>query len=227
MLWIAVALGGTVSDGADVLAQGAPDAAIQIWEPAAANGWGSGKLKFNLGNAYYRKGDLPRAIAYWRAAGVLRPRTSGVNHNLALARSELSGVPSPVGTPALWLQILTPGELGLVGLLLATLGSALVVWRRRTQTSRLPGFGLWLLGSGLVALSMWGWWMQRMSPVAVVVDQEAIVRDAPDLEARTRFLLSPGAEVRVVDELGPFRLVETGEGKRGWMADGALFQVPR
>lgn len=228
ILLVLSALGGVIDEGAARMADGDPGAAIALWEPAAQDGWGSGTLKFNLGNAYYRRGDLPRAIAYWRAAGVLRPRTSGVNHNLAIARSELTGVPTPIGTPSLWMQIVTPGELGLLGLLMASVGSSLVLLRRRRpENSRLPGLVVWGLGALLVLVSSWGWWVQSVSPVAVVVDEDAPVRDAPDLEASDRFVLVPGSEVRVVDSLGPFRLVETGEGKRGWMTDGALLQVPR
>lgn len=222
------AFAGPLQDGAERWSEGDLAGAIEIWEAPAQAGWGSGRLKFDLGNAYYRRGDLPRAIAWWRAAGMLRPRTSGVNHNLAIARSELSGVPTPAGSPSLWMQICTPGELGLVGWLLATVGSGLLfARRRRPENSRLPGVLIWGIGTWLVGTATWGWWVQAGDPLAVVVDGTAIVRDVPDLQAETRFTLAPGAELAVVRSAGDFLLIETGDGRRGWLPDGAVLRPPR
>lgn len=228
ILLLASALANPLQEGAEKWQYGDLAAAIEAWEPAAEAGWGSGRLKFDLGNAYYRRGDLPRAIAWWRAAGFLRPRTSGVNHNLAIARSELTGVPSPAPAPSLWMQIVTPGELGLVGLFLSTLGSGMVfARRRRPEASRVPSIVVWLLGTWMVLAAAWGWWVQAARPIAVVVDDDAIVRDVPDLEAVTRFTLAPGAEITVLREAGSFLLIETGDEKRGWVTDGAVFRPPR
>lgn len=223
-----LAWAGPVADGATAWEAGDIEAALEAWKPSADGGWGSGQVKFDVGNAYYRRGDLPRAIAYWRAAGVYRPRTSGVSHNLALARSELTGVPTPVGAPQLWMRIVTPGELGLIGLCVAGLGSTALVHRRRTREgSRLPGIGASLLGAVLVLLASWGWWVQTGMPVAVVVDAPAIGRVTPDLEAEPELTLRPGAEVAVLREMRDFLLVETGDGDRGWVPDGAVLRIPR
>lgn len=228
LVWMSLAVAGPVADGAERWADDDLVGAIELWEPAAAAGWGSGRVKFNVGNAYYRRGDLPRAIAYWRAAGFLRPRTPGVNHNLAIARSELSGVSTPAGTPSLWMQIFTPGELGLLGLFLASIGSAMLfLRRRRKEASRIPGLLVWAVGASLIGVSTWGWWQQAADPVAVVVDQAAVARDSPQMDAHSRFELEPGSEVRVVQTSGSFLLIETGDDKRGWVTDGAVLRVPR
>jgi hypothetical protein len=221
------AVAGPVDAGAAAWADGDIEGALSEWQPSADGGWGSGRVKFDVGNAYYRRGDLPRAIAYWRAAGVYRPRTSGVAHNLALARSELTGVPTPVGAPAIWMRILTPGELGLLGLALATLGSGLLVTRRRRQAARWPGVLASLGGSAVVALAVWGWWAQANAPLAVVVDGPAIARSTPDAGAESRMTLEPGAEVAVVQSMRGFLLVETGEDERGWVPEGAVLRIPR
>ncbi|MCB9670193.1 MAG: hypothetical protein H6734_12020 [Alphaproteobacteria bacterium] len=225
---VLTAFAGPIQDGATLWAQGDLGGAIEAWEPTAMDGWGSGKLKFDLGNAYYRRGDLPRAIAWWRAAGLLRPRTSGVNHNLAIARSELSGVPTPAATPSLWMQIVTPGELGLVGLLLSAVSSGMLFLRRaRKEASRAPSVVVWLLGTALVFLAAWGWWVQASGPLAVVVDRPAVLRAIPDLAAVPEAEVKPGAELAVLRQAGDFLLVETGDGRRGWVTDGAVFRPPR
>ena len=228
MIWLSLAFGSPLSDGVAAFEAGDLPRAVQVMEPRVHQGWASGALKYDLGNAYYRKGDLPRAIAYWRAAGQLMPRSSAVNHNLALARDDLERVPSPAGAPSFWMRILTPGELGLVGTFFVFLGSALLVARaRRREGSRLPGVGFGLFGWLLGIIAVLGWWEQARMPLAVVVDGPATLRDSPSLESSTRDAIAPGAELAVVREVGGFLLVETGDGERGWLVDGAVLRVPR
>ena len=85
LLWIGLAMSAhasVLSDGAEAFEAGELDRAIEVWEQADARP--SGKVLFNLGNAWYRKGDLPRSIAHYRSAQRLRPRDGNVHHNLAL-----------------------------------------------------------------------------------------------------------------------------------------------
>lgn len=53
--------------------------------------FGTGRLSFNIGNAYYQLGEYPLAIAYYRRAESLMPRSLPVKQNLAQVR-EKAGV---------------------------------------------------------------------------------------------------------------------------------------
>lgn len=230
MIWlVATSLAGPVWDGATRWEAGDIEGAVAAWGPAADAGWGSARVKFDLGNAWYRRGDLPRAIAYWRAAGHLAPRESGVSRNIAIARSELpADLPPPAGDPALWMRVLTPGELGIVAWLLTIAGSVGLVRRRRLREgSRVPWVLLAALGVALGWIATSGWWRQVQAPVGVVVDAPAQARSAPDPTAAGHLQLPPGSEVAVVGVSNGFLLVETGEGERGWVPDGAVLRVPR
>jgi DNA-binding MarR family transcriptional regulator len=79
VLWFAlVAHANGVSDGADKYEQGDLDGALSAWQATEASGPASGALLYDLGDAWYRKGDVPLAIAYWRAAREVRPRDADV-----------------------------------------------------------------------------------------------------------------------------------------------------
>jgi len=224
-LWLSIALGGTLSDGDDRFSEGDLDGAAAVLMPAAESGWGSGRLHFNLGNIYYRKGDLPRAILHYRAAQRLRPRDGNVHHNLALARSELTGLPDPVDLPSTWMSLVTVGELALLGWLSAALGSVwVVVWFRRKQPPALalPGAALVCMGLLVGAGSLQGVWTLYWHPIAVVTSPETRVRDAARTDGEERFRLAPGSEVSVVRALDPFVLVEDGDGRRGWVSESAI-----
>lgn len=233
MVWALALLvgcgGGALQEGAAAFEAGELDAAIAAWAPVAEEGRASGRLHFDLGNAWYRKGDLPRAIAHYRAAQRTRPRDAHVHHNLALARSELQGVPQPATAARGWLSAVTPGELGLLGLLLTALGSGLgVAWRRRPDRGLgAPALAAWGVGVVIAAVAADGAWQVRAQPVAVVVDAPTAVRDLARPDGETRFLLQPGAELRVVRDLGDFVLVQDGRDRRGWVSRAALLVADR
>lgn len=216
--------GNAVSQGAAAFHEGDLDAAIAPWEEVARSGQGSGRLHFNLGNAWYRKGELARAVGHYRLAQQLRPRDGNVQHNLALARADLEGpIPDPAPPVLGWMAFATPGELGVAGVLLTGLGSALALrWRRRPgRGDGLPALTAWLLGVVLAVTSLFGAQALQRHPHAVVLER-AVVRDLPRTDAAERFELPVGSELTVVRELGDFVLVEDGRERRGWMRRAAL-----
>ena len=221
--WLSIAAAGVVDDGANAFEAGQLDQAISAWEaPRDEGARASGIVEYNLGTAWLRKGDAPRAIARLRAAGRLRPRDGAIHHNLALARSELDTVPPAMLLPSAWMSVVTPGELGLLGLLLALLGSGWVVGHRLGRTtSQLPGLGFLTVGLVIGGIASVGSSSLANHPIAVIVDAEAVLRDAPSVNAGERFRLGPGSEVRVDRQYQAFMLIEDGHGRRGWLAAGA------
>ena len=223
--WVAFA--NPVSDGAKAWeATRGPDA-LSTWRAAAADGVPSGVLLYDLGVAEYRVGDPARAVAYLQAARRLRPRDPQLVHNLARARNRISGAPDPVGAPAGWMEFATPGELGTIALLLL-LGAAGGLWWRRLRapdTLRLPWLVTGAAGLGLAATVGHATWDLVRRPVVVVVDAPATARDSARADAAERFTLPPGSEVRVERVLGPYELVVTGRGDRGWIPRAATLYV--
>lgn len=223
LLFVALARAGIVGDGAAAFEEGQLDDAIAAWEQARADGGQpSGTVEYDLGIAYYRKGDLPRSAARFRAAARLRPRDSNVHHNLALVRSGIHGVPDPVGDVG-WMQVVTPGELGVLGVLFAALGSLLVTmgpWF--VSGGRSAGAVVLATGIGCGVVGASGARSHAEHPVAVVVDAEVVLRDAAAIDAGERLRLPVGAEIRVVRARDGFLLVEDSRDRRGWVSRDAI-----
>lgn len=226
LLFALVAMANPVRDGAEAWDRGDAASAIATWTEAASRGTPSGVLLFDLGVAHYRMGDPARAVAYWRAARRLRPRDPRLVHNLARARNKLDGVPTPSPAPVGWMEFVTTGEMGALGVLLLLFASGGLWWRRhRPSSSHVP----WIV-VGLAGLAV-SWSAVDAArdvvhhPVVVVVDTPAVARDAARADGDERFVLPPGAEVRVERALGDFLLVTTGDGDRGWVPRGSVLQV--
>ncbi len=64
-------------------------AAVDDYERAAASGVTAPDLFYNLGNAYFKQGDLGRAVLWFERARRLAPRDDDVRENLDLTRSLL------------------------------------------------------------------------------------------------------------------------------------------
>lgn len=216
-----------VAEGHTAFSEGRLEDAVETWSAATFSGDVSGALSYDLGTAWYRKGNPARAIGWLRTAARLRPRDGNVHHNLSLARADLgSGIPEPVGPPAAWMAIVTPGELGVLGAVLAAVGSALLVAGRRSggrfAAAPAPGAGALAAGLCLGTAGLCGAEVAARHPVAVVLADDLVARDGPAIDAGVRFTLPAGAEVRVERSQGPFLLFEDGRSRRGWVPADAV-----
>lgn len=224
--WAASALAGAVGEGSAAFDAGRLDDAVAAWsQPAASGSQPSGIVDYDLGIAWYRKGDLPRAIARFRGAARTRPRDGWVHHNLALARAGLTNLPDPIRAVG-WQQVLTPGELGVLSVLLTAFGSAAMAIRHlrggKSQVSWAGPTLVWALGLGLGGLAVAAARDAALHPVAVVVDGEGSLRDAASVDGAVRLTLPAGTEVRVEQAYDAFFLVSDSRGRRGWIARNAV-----
>ncbi|TVQ91922.1 MAG: hypothetical protein EA397_08460 [Deltaproteobacteria bacterium] len=222
-VWIlAAALAGPVEEGAEAFQQGRLDEALEIWRAPLEQGRGSPALHTNLGVAYYRSGDRPRAIAHWKMARALAPRDPDAAHNLAVVRSEVDGAPPPAGGLPFSLQLGTVGEYGVLGSLSFLVASAGAWWARIRRLTPWPWIGLSVIGLVFAWLSLSGVVALHQRPGAVVVDRPLSLRVEPDLAAPSVHVLQPGAEVQVERRRDGFVLVRTLSGERGWSPSSGL-----
>lgn len=214
---------GLVADAADALAESRwSDAAVSLAQARADAALPpSATALYDEGLAWYHAGDLPRALAAWRAARELAPRDADLVHNLAQARSELTGAATPVGMAQPWMEVVTPGEVGLVALLLWVVATRWGwAWRRQGQPVG-PFVGAVVVALLLSGLAMLGRDARLHAPVGVTLE-DAVARDAASLQGGQRFVLPTGSEVRAHARSGPFVLVEDGKGRRGWVLTDAV-----
>jgi hypothetical protein len=176
------------------------------------------------GWVHWQTGDVPRAIAAWRAARALAPRDGDLAHDLALARSKLEHPLEPVPPAPSWTEVVTPAEAGLVATLLWIGASSLTLGWRRGRAPALQAGLATLVAAGASGFARQGRAVQRNRPTAVTVE-DAVARDGAALDAGERFTIPPGSELRAVAVDGAFVLVEDATGRRGWVLADAL-EIP-
>jgi tetratricopeptide (TPR) repeat protein len=195
--------------------------AAAAYQKLALSGNTSAPLFFNLGNAFFKSGQIGRAIDAYHRAEQIDPRDPDLRANLRFARGQSSGPSVETSVVQQWLGRLSLNEWTLAAaavfwvlLLLLTV----MQWRPALRPAlRLPAV---LAGLGLLALGICAgmtFYETRVVRTAVVVAHDAIVRRGPFGESQEAFTAHDGAELRVLDQKDDWVQVSVGPGRFGWV----------
>ncbi len=206
--------------------------AAQLYEQIVNEGVVDPALFYNLGNAWYRSGNLPQAIANYERALQLAPRFESARMNLDKAvRNTKRGLAKPLPSDweqslLFWHYTLRPRTTYLVAALVwlcfwAVL--ALRQWRKLPYT-RMAAAGLLLLGGAFGASA---WAKAHPEQLAVAAAETVPVRYGTGDNETVRFELYAGDRVVVDGQMNGWARVVTVDGERGWThAEHLVFVGP-
>ncbi len=214
--------------------QGQYAKATEAYEAVLQSGLVSGNLYFNLGNAYFKAGQVGRAILNYERARRLLPSDPDLEANLRFAHS-LTGV--EVCQPPLWQRLVFPitqrvATDRLVWLTSAAYTLLFVVfavyrlWPRRPQWLLFVGWGvtacLVVVTLSLAQQLRTSDWQRH----AVVLEQEDTpVRFEPAASGTVHFSVTQGTRVQVLDVREDWWQVARCDGRRGWIEKDALEEL--
>ena len=212
--------------------------AVELYERILESGVESGELHYNLGNAWFRLGELGPAILHYERARRIMPRDDALGANLELARSLTSDQVPPL--PGFWLfrvarwwvdLLSRPALLAVVTLAWLTAMSALIVvvagrgefllvWSRRAAAG--AGVVTLVFGLGLLAREI----DVGRADEAVIMAEEAAVHSAPsDDDELLIFTVHEGTKVRVERRSDEWVEIVLEDGKVGWVRSGRLVLI--
>ena len=212
--------------------------AVELYERILERGVESGELHYNLGNAWFRLGELGPAILHYERARRIMPRDDDLGANLELARSLTTDQVAPL--PGFWLfrvarwwvdLLSRPALLAVVTLAWLTAMSALIVvvagrgefllvWSRRAAAG--AGVVTLVFGLGLLAREI----DVGRADEAVIMAEEAAVHSAPsDDDELLIFTVHEGTKVRVERRSDEWVEIVLEDGKVGWVRSGRLVLI--
>lgn len=209
--------------------EGDYERAIELYGEILSTEYSSGQLYYNLGNAYFRTGDIGEAIMMFERARRLLPHNRDVRHNLALARERtVDRVEQP---PRLFIwswidtvrDLFPPRRLAHAGWAFALLTAALIAVLVNVNSGRARAlfkslalvFGVLLvLNAGLLALRASA---DAGEPAAIMMDELSAVRSAPDPTSKQVFALHEGTKVELVQQLEGWTEIRLADGRQGWV----------
>jgi len=211
--------------------------AIEEYIKLVDEGYLGTSLFYNLGNSYYRIGNIGLAILYYERALKLSPSDEDIKHNLNFAH--LSTVDRIQPLPTFFLFEWWEGILGsftengwayiiFVFYFLAIFLAAIYFFVRSINQQKL------ILFSGLAALlvlaistSLLIVKINREATVksGVIVEQFVTVKSSPDPKSTDAFVIHEGLKVNLEDKLDEWVKVRLADGKVGWIENNYVEQI--
>jgi hypothetical protein len=184
---------------------------------------------YNLGNSYARAGKPGMAILNYERASLLSPSDPDIQANLHSVRASAHLPAETPDTLDRAVRIANPFWMAWIGVLgLSILGASAVAAQLSSRHRLLRGAAT-LLGASMVvltlakALALW----PRLHQ-GIVIAAATPVRVSPVPMGDRLFTLPEGEKVRITAEHDGFALIETRDGRIGWITHSNLAPlVPR
>lgn len=211
--------------------------ASAIYETILESGLYHSTVYYNLGNAYFKQGDLGRAILNYRRAQRLDPRDADIGANLRIARAQTVDqleVPAEGGLSDLvkiaeeWLTLHEAMLLALILWLgigcLAVLALFKPIWRRGCAIGM--GVLALFLVIGLISIANRTYTEQNYPP-AVIVAEAVDVTSGPGTSQQylVEFTLHAGAEVSLIESRANWNRISLPGNLQGWVPAEAVARV--
>ena len=224
--------------GVDAYSAGQWAQAASDWTDLSATGLRSKELYYNLGNAWFKAGEIAPAILNYERALRLDPSDSDVRYNLEFARAQTQDRIDEVPEFILktWIRKLSyllssNAWAGLSLFLLAlTLALILLFLLGPSVNARRTGFFTGIVAL-LLTLMCWGFARSLKSAAerhddAIVMRPVSSVTSSPSSDAaKSLFILHEGTKVKVLDEVSGFTDIELADGRRGWIATSDIERI--
>ena len=221
--------------GVEAYSAGEWEKAAQSWEAIREAGLESSELYYNIGNAYFKAGDLSHAILGYERALKLDPTNDDAKFNLEFAQNDVQDNIEEI--PEIFIEVIghkmcriLPSDTWAVLfilLLAASLGLALLFLLGGTPRARKSGFICGIVSLVLCLLCLDFAFRQRTeyrsTDSAIVTSAVISVKSSPDAQnGKDLFVLHEGTKVRILNEVGAWKNIELADGRQGWLNESDI-----
>ncbi len=207
--------------------------ASAAWTSIEETGQKSAKLYYNLGNAWFKQGNYPKAILNYERALRLDPSYSDARYNLEFTGNFVQDKIEPVpefilesvarkvcysldsNTWAVMFLVLLAAAL-VMGLLFLLGSSA-----GRRRVGFYSGIALLLLSVVALDFSFWQKSDSVKTDAAIVMSPVVSVKSSPsEGSSKDLFVIHEGTKVTILDEVGTWKNISLADGRQGWIPTG-------
>ena len=212
-------------------------AAVTAYQAIENRGYSSARLYYNMGNAYYKQGQIGRAILYYNRALVVSPSMDDARHNLEIAEAQtkdnIAVVPefflnrymrtlrSTISCSAWSAMSVAFFGVMLLFLLIFLLGS-------RIKVRKVGFYGAVVSLLLFVVVTIFGVSARNSiidRPAAIVMSSAISVKSSPDRAATDLFVLHEGTKAEVSSEVDGWSEITIADGKKGWTESAHLERI--
>lgn len=215
--------------GNEAYADGNYKEAVRQYSQLLKDDWQSPELHFNLGNTYYKQGEIAPSIYHYEMALLLAPGNKTFQNNLQFAEQKRIDQLAPVQISEFDMQVqkiinffnLQQWSIIIVSLAFASLAFFIgFLFLKKTFYKRLF-FNLFIL-STLVAIVAYyiadkQSFLSNENTFGIIFSEEVNVLSEPNGSSNTLFVLHEGTKVQVEDEFRNFTKIQFGDNTTGWI----------
>ena len=219
----------TKTEADSAYAQGHYQQAADAYEALLKQGV-SADLYYNLGGAYYRMDEIPRAVLNYERALLLSPGDADIRFNLQMARSKTIDKITPESEMffVTWYHSLVNmtsvdgwARLALVALSLAIALALVYLFASRVGLRKLGFFGALVMLLLFVCSNVFAY-VQKQGLThrtgAIIMAPAATVKSTPAKQGTDLFILHEGTRVEITDgSMRQWKRVSVADGKEGWI----------
>ena len=220
-------------EGVDAYSDSRFQDAAAAWESIIATGTVSPELLCNVGDAYFKQGNYPKAILNYERSLKLDPSYADARYNLDFAQSfvqdKIEAVPEFILESLGRKMCYTLGSdawavLFLIFLVLTAV-SALTFLLASSVSRRRIGFycGIVFLLLSLLSLDFSSWQKRdyKKKDSAIVMAPVSSVKSSPS-SGKDLFVIHEGTKVKILDNVGDWQNISLADGRQGWIETSAI-----
>ena len=209
-------------------------AAIQIYEALLKNGEAA-EVYYNLGNSYYKIGEIAKAVLNYERALLLQPGNSDIRANLEVARAKtidkveaipevffVSWIKSLINSMSVdaWATLGIISFILLIVALYSFIFSKQILWKKTGFISGII-FLIITICANLFASEQKEHLVIRNE--AIVMNPSVTVRSTPSESGTSLFILHEGRKVSIKDNsMKEWKEIRLEDGKVGWVPASAI-----
>ncbi len=211
--------------------------AIEAFEALRSEGYDGFDILYNLGNVYYKNGDVGKSIVSFERALRFDPRNPDALHNLNVVRARTRDriEPMPLIFFVRWWNELKvsrlPGDFFIMSVLLLWLvaGAAFVFFGFRTRMVRRIALVAGILLATMFAISATLYHSRSLEleerRTAVVMQTQVTVKSAPNKSGIDSFVIHEGLTVEIIGSKQGLLKIRLADGKSGWVQPQSLERI--
>lgn len=215
----------------DLYIDGHYEQAISLYQLIIADGYESGDLYYNLGNAYYKTHNVPLSIYYYEKALLLAPGDEQIKHNMELVKALVVDNIEPIPEPVFktWFKNIrsmfsldTWSYISLGAFILFLLLILVYLFTRMIKNKK---FAFWFATLFFVLfISSFGFARKQKSQIqggnyAIIYTPSIHVKSEPNESSTSLFILHEGAKVEIIGigNQGEWKEILLADGNRGYV----------
>lgn len=208
--------------------------AIDNYETILKQGYFSGDLYYNLGNAYFRKGVLGKAILYYEKALKIAPNNEDASYNLRLARArtvdKIQEIP-PIFIFKWWEILLTSftstgwQTIIFIFYILLIVCIGLYFLSRNLQVQKYAFiFGIMNIAVLTLAVILFFSSLSREASnnEGVLLKSVETAKISPDSQSNDAFVIHEGIKFIIEDKVDNWVKIKLTDGKVGWIPSNSF-----